>query len=72
MYETVQKIIMLICVPNNLQNVCANYENYYKINAVMIPKFVGIHKVLQMCVDVCTYSVLIILHELNANQFLNP
>ena len=29
----------------------------------MIHKFVGIHKVSQMYVDVCTYSVLIILHE---------
>ena len=56
-------MIMFICILNNLQNVCVNQENNYKPNSVMIHKFVEIHKVSQMYVDVCTYSFLIILYE---------
>ena len=57
-----QNMIMFICILNNLQNVYVNQECNYKPNPVMIHKFVEIHKVSQMYVDVCTYSFLIILY----------
>ena len=48
---------------NNFKSVYVNQEHKSTPNLVLLYKFIKIHKLPQMYVDVCTYSSLIILYE---------